>query len=202
VSERLAWSRRHPAALVRSSCNDCQTRVPEWRTQEQGDQMKLNSLEDVFRDHLMDLHSAEQQLTQALPKLAGRASSKELKEAFDKHVQATQEHVNRLSRISNEMGIDLAGKTCKAMQGLIKEGEDILQEGGADDAMDAALIAAAQRVEHYEIAAYGSACTYAEELGHDEALRLLKQTLDEEERTDKQLTKIAEGGINQRAMRA
>jgi ferritin-like metal-binding protein YciE len=164
--------------------------------------MKLNSLEDVFRDHLMDLHSAEQQLTQALPKLAGRASSKELKDAFDKHLHATQEHVNRLSRISNEMGIDLAGKTCKAMQGLIREGEDILQEGGADDAMDAALIAAAQRVEHYEIAAYGSACTYAEELGHDQALKLLKQTLDEEERTDKQLTKIAEGGINQRAMRA
>jgi ferritin-like metal-binding protein YciE len=164
--------------------------------------MKLNSLEDVFRDHLMDLHSAEQQLTQALPKLAGRASSKELKEAFDKHLQATQEHVNRLSRIGNEMGIELTGKTCKAMQGLIREGEDLLQDGGADAALDAALISQAQRVEHYEIAAYGSACTYAEELGHDEALRLLKETLDEEERTDKQLTKIAEGGINQRAMRA
>ncbi|MEX2540298.1 MAG: ferritin-like domain-containing protein [Trueperaceae bacterium] len=164
--------------------------------------MKLNSLEDVFRDHLMDLHSAEHQLTQALPKMAGKVSSKELKDAFEKHVKATEEHLERLSRIGNEMGVDLKGKTCKAMQGLIKEGEEILQEGGADDALDAALIAAAQRVEHYEIAAYGSACTYAEELGHDQALKLLKETLDEEERTDKQLTKIAEGGVNKRAMRA
>jgi ferritin-like metal-binding protein YciE len=164
--------------------------------------MKLNNLEDVFRDHLMDLHSAEQQLTGALPKMAGRVSSKELKDAFDKHLKATEEHLERLSRIGKEMGVDLKGKTCKAMQGLIREGEDILQDGGASDALDAALIAAAQRVEHYEIAAYGSACTYAEELGHDEALKLLKQTLDEEERTDKQLTKIAEGGVNQRAMRA
>jgi ferritin-like metal-binding protein YciE len=164
--------------------------------------MKLNNLEDVFRDHLMDLHSAEQQLTSALPKMAGKVSSKELKDAFDRHVQATEEHLERLRRIGDEMGIDLKGKTCKAMQGLIKEGEEIMQDGGADDALDAALIAAAQRVEHYEIAAYGSACTYAEELGHDEALKLLKQTLDEEERTDKQLTQIAEGGINQRAMRA
>jgi ferritin-like metal-binding protein YciE len=164
--------------------------------------MKLNNLEDVFRDHLMDLHSAEQQLTSALPKMAGKVSSKELKDAFDRHVQATEEHLKRLRRIGDEMGIDLKGKTCKAMQGLIKEGEEIMQDGGADAALDAALIAAAQRVEHYEIAAYGSACTYAEELGHDEALKLLKQTLDEEERTDKQLTQIAEGGINQRAMRA
>lgn len=164
--------------------------------------MKLNSLEDVFRDHLMDLHSAEQQLTQALPKMAGKVSSRDLKDAFEKHLEVTEEHLQRLSQIGNEMGVDLKGKTCKAMQGLIKEGEEILEEGGANEAMDAALIAAAQRVEHYEIAAYGSACTYAEELGHDKALQLLKKTLNEEERTDEQLTKIAEGGVNRAAMRA
>lgn len=164
--------------------------------------MRLNNLEDVFRDHLMDLHSAEQQLTSALPKMARGASSKELREALEKHLETTREHLERLDRIGKEMGVDLGGKTCKAMQGLIKEGEEILKEGGADDALDAALIAAGQRVEHYEIAAYGSACTYAEELGHDEALKLLKKTLDEEERTDEQLTKIAEGGVNQRAMKA
>lgn len=164
--------------------------------------MRLNNLEDVFRDHLMDLHSAEKQLTSALPKMAQGASSKELREALEKHLERTREHLERLDRIGKEMGIELGGKTCKAMQGLIKEGEEILKEGGADDALDAALIAAEQRVEHYEIAAYGSACTYAEELGHDEALKLLKKTLDEEERTDEQLTKIAEGGVNQRAMKA
>lgn len=159
-------------------------------------------MEDVFRDHLMDLHSAEQQITKALPEMAQRASSKELKEALDKHLEVTREQLDRLEQIGKELDVKLTGKTCKAMQGLIKEGEEILQEGGADEAVDVALIAAVQRVEHYEIAAYGSACTYAEELGHDQALKLLKQTLSEEERTDKELSKIAEGGVNQRAMRA
>lgn len=164
--------------------------------------MKLNGMEDVFRDHLMDLHSAEQQITKALPEIAQRVSSKELKEALDKHLEVTREQLDRLEQIGKELDVKLTGKTCKAMQGLVKEGEEILQEGGADEAVDVALIAAVQRVEHYEIAAYGSACTYAEELGHDQALKLLKQTLSEEERTDKELSKIAEGGVNQRAMRA
>ncbi|MEX2535699.1 MAG: ferritin-like domain-containing protein [Trueperaceae bacterium] len=164
--------------------------------------MKLNSLEDVFKDQLMDLHSAEQQLTSALPKMADKASAKELKDAFENHLETTREQLDRLSRIGDEMGMDLKGKTCEAMKGLIKEGEQIMQEGGSGDALDAALIAAAQKVEHYEIASYGSICTYAQELGHDKALKLLKETLDEEERTDKQLTKIAESGVNKRAMRA
>lgn len=164
--------------------------------------MKLNSLEDVFTDQLKDLHSAEQQLAKALPKLASKASSKELKDVFEKHVKTTEEQLQRLAKIGEQMGLDLTGKVCKAMQGLVSEGEELLKEGGADDALDAAMIAAAQRMEHYEIAAYGSAATYAEELGHDEALKLLKQTLDEEERTDKLLTEVAEGGVNQRAMKA
>lgn len=164
--------------------------------------MKLNSLEDVFKDQLMDLHSAEQQLTNALPKMAEKASSKELKEAFEQHLEITRKQLERLGQIGSEMGVDLKGKTCEAMKGLIKEGEQIIKEGGSGEAVDAALIAAAQKVEHYEIASYGSMCTYAEELGHKDALGLLKQTLDEEERTDEQLTKIAESGVNQRAMRA
>jgi ferritin-like metal-binding protein YciE len=164
--------------------------------------MKLNSLEDVFRDHLMDLHSAERQITQALPKMASKVSSRELKDALEKHLEATRGHLERLERIGKEMGMDLTGKTCKAMQGLIRESEEIMSEGGTEEALDAALIAAEQRIEHYEIAGYGSAATYAEELGHDQALKLLKQTLDEEERTDELLSRLAEGGVNQRAMRA
>lgn len=164
--------------------------------------MKLNSLEDVFTDQLMDLHSAEQQLAKALPKLASKASSKELKDVFEKHVETTEKQIQRLTKIGEQMGLDLTGKVCKAMQGLVSEGEELLKEGGADEALDAAMIAAAQRMEHYEIAAYGSAATYAEELGHDEALKLLKETLDEEERTDKMLTEVAESGVNQRAMKA
>lgn len=164
--------------------------------------MKLNSLEDVFKDQLMDLHSAEQQLTSALPKMVEKASSKELKEAFERHLEITRKQLDRLGQIGTEMGMDLEGKTCEAMKGLIKEGEHIMQDGGSGEALDAALIAAAQKVEHYEIAGYGSLCTYAEELGHKGALDLLKQTLDEEERTDEQLTEIAESGVNQRAMRA
>lgn len=164
--------------------------------------MKLNSLEDVFKDQLMDMHSAEQQLASALPKMAEKASSKELREALEKHLETTKEQLDRLGQIGTEMGMDLKGKTCEAMKGLIKEGEHILKEGGSGEALDAAIIAAAQKIEHYEIASYGSVCTYAEELGHKNALKLLKQTLSEEEKTDEQLTKIAESGVNQRAMRA
>ena len=164
--------------------------------------MKLNSLEDVFKDQLMDMHSAEQQLASALPKMAEKASSKELREALEMHLETTKEQLDRLAQIGSEMGMDLKGKTCEAMKGLIKEGEHILKEGGSGEALDAAIIAAAQKIEHYEIASYGSVCTYAEELGHKNALKLLKQTLSEEEKTDEQLTKIAESGVNQRAMRA
>ncbi|HEX7003363.1 MAG TPA: ferritin-like domain-containing protein [Trueperaceae bacterium] len=164
--------------------------------------MKLNSLEDLFKDQLMDMHSAEQQLTAALPKMAEKASAKEVREALERHLDITKKQLERLDQIGSNMGIDLKGKTCEAMKGLIKEGEHILKEGGSGEALDAAIIAAAQKIEHYEIASYGSVCTYAEELGHKDALKLLKQTLDEEEKTDQQLTKIAESGVNQRAMKA
>lgn len=164
--------------------------------------MKLNSLEDLFKDQLMDMHSSEQQLASALPKMVEKASSKEVREALASHLDITRKQLERLDRIGSQMGMDLKGKTCEAMQGLIKEGETILAEGGSGEALDAAIIAAAQKIEHYEIASYGSVCTYAQELGHKDALELLKQTLDEEEKTDQQLTRIAEDGVNQRAVRA
>lgn len=164
--------------------------------------MKLERLEDVFKHELMDLHSAEQQLAAALPKLAEKASSPKLREAFENHLAVTREQLERLKEIGQQMGVELKGETCKGMQGLIEEARHIMEMDGSEQAMDAALIAAAQRVEHYEIAGYGTVCTYAQELGHDEALELLKKTLAEEERTDELLTEIAEGGINREAMNA
>src|SRR5581483_11332485 len=145
--------------------------------------MKLDSLEDVFVHQLNDLYSAEDQLVEALPKMAEAASNGELRKALEHHLQETKDHRDRVEE-------------CKAMKGLIEEGEEVIQTSGADSAAkDAALIAAAQRVEHYEIAAYGTARTLAGELGHDEAKDLLDQTLDEESNADKLLTKIATGGL-------
>ena len=169
--------------------------------------MQLGSINDVFTHELQDLHSAETQLVEALPKMAQAASSDELRRAFEQHLDETRDHVRRLDEISAQVGISAAGETCKGMAGLIKEGDDIVKAQSADPAAkDAALIAAAQRVEHYEIAAYGTARTLADELGMDDAKDLLDQTLDEESQADKLLTKIATGGllktgINQKARR-
>ena len=162
--------------------------------------MKLQSLSDVFHHELTDLYSAEKQLAQALPKLAKAASSRELQNAFEQHLDQTKQHATRLEEIGEKLDIKVNGETCEAMKGLIKEGESLMKDNEAGEALDAALIAAAQRVEHYEIAAYGSARTFAKHLGHEEAARLLDQTLDEESATDEKLTRIAEGGgVNTRA---
>ncbi len=158
--------------------------------------MKLDSLEDVFVHQLNDLYSAEDQLVEALPKMAEAASNGELRKALEHHLQETKDHRDRVQEIFGQLGKRRSGEECKAMKGLIEEGEEVIQTSGADSAAkDAALIAAAQRVEHYEIAAYGTARTLAGELGHDEAKDLLDQTLDEESNADKLLTKIATGGL-------
>lgn len=158
--------------------------------------MKLDSLEDVFVHQLNDLYSAEDQLVEALPKMAQAASTDELKQAFEHHLEETRDHRDRIQEIFGQLGKRRTGEECKAMKGLIAEGEEVIKTTGADStAKDAALIAAAQRVEHYEIAAYGTAKTLAGELGHDEAKDMLDQTLDEESSADKLLTKIATGGM-------
>jgi ferritin-like metal-binding protein YciE len=161
--------------------------------------MALDSLNELFVNELKDVLNAEKQLVRALPKMAKAAQSPELQQAFRKHLAETEGHVERLERIFSSLGQTARGKQCKGMEGLVEEGKEIMQEDGAPEVIDAALISAAQRVEHYEIAAYGCLRTYAQLLGNSEADRLLEQTLQEEEATDKALTALGEGGINQAA---
>jgi len=168
--------------------------------------MRLQTLNDLFVDQLQDLYSAERQLVEALPKMASAASHDELREAFEQHLHETQDHVNRLTEIFGGMGVAPTGAKCEGMEGLIREGERVIGAEGDPTVRDAALIAAAQRVEHYEIAGYGTVRTIADELDLDDAQDLLDQTLDEESNADKLLTKIATGGmmkagINERAER-
>jgi len=161
--------------------------------------MKLDSFETLFVDQLEDLYDAEQRLVKALPQMAGAAHSPDLKTAFQQHLRETQGHVTRLEQVFQTMGRSAKSKTCDAMKGLVSEGSEVISASGDPDVKDAALIAAAQRVEHYEIAAYGTARTFAQRMGNREAARLLQQTLDEEAATDKKLTQIAEQHINLQA---
>jgi ferritin-like metal-binding protein YciE len=154
--------------------------------------MELSSLKDLYVAELKDLYSAETQLTKALPKMAKAATAKDLRAGFEKHLKETQGHIDRLERIFDELGVSPKGKKCKAMEGLIEEGSEVIEEDADDDVRDAALIAAAQRVEHYEIAGYGCVRTYATLMGDTKAANLLQQTLDEEGDTDKALTNLAE----------
>ena len=155
-----------------------------------------NPLEEVLVDELKDLYSAENQLVKALPKMAKAANSPELKRALERHLEETRRQVERLNQIGEDLNFKLTGKKCKGMEGLIEEGKEVLEMDLEEDALDAALIGAAQRVEHYEIAGYGTARTHAEVLGHAKAAKLLQQTLDEEGAADKKLTQIAESIIN------
>ena len=164
--------------------------------------MALESLQDLFLNELKDVLNAEKQIISALPKMARAASSPELEQAFTKHLRETEGQVRRLEQIFKSLGQTPRGKKCKGMEGLMEEGKEILEEDGAEEVIDAALIAAAQRVEHYEIAAYGCLRTYAQLLGYEDADRLLEQTLHEEEATDKALTALGQGGINQAAVAA
>lgn len=163
---------------------------------------KIDSMETLFVDQLRDLYDAEQRLAQALPKMADAAHSPDLKAAFQQHLRETQGQVKRLERVFETTGQNAKSQTCDAMKGLISEGDCVVNASGDPDVKDAALIAAAQRVEHYEIAGYGCARTFAQRLGNHEAARLLQETLDEEAATDKKLTQLAEQGINTAAMHA
>jgi ferritin-like metal-binding protein YciE len=158
--------------------------------------MKLDSLEPLFVEELRDIYNAENQLLKALPKMAKAATSEELKSAFQEHLEQTRGHVERLDEIFEELGKKATGKTCKAMKGLIEEGSEMMEEEGEDSVLDAGIIAAAQKVEHYEIASYGTVRAWAEQLGKEDAVDLLQQTLDEESEANEKLTELAESSIN------
>lgn len=164
--------------------------------------MALDSMEQLFLDELKDVYNAEKQLVRALPRMAKAANDPKLSQAFTKHLRETEGHVQRLERIFKALGQTPRGKKCKGMEGLIEEGKEILEEDGLPEVIDSALISAAQRVEHYEIAAYGCLRTYAQLLDMGDADRLLQQTLAEEEATDEALSALGEGGINQAAVAA
>jgi ferritin-like metal-binding protein YciE len=155
--------------------------------------MQKSSLKELYVEELRDIYDAENQLVKALPEMAQAATSEELRSGFEDHLEQTKEHVRRLEQVLNEMGEKAKGKKCKGMQGLVSEGKEIIDEDFEDDVRDAALISAAQRVEHYEIAAYGTVRTYAEILGEQNAVSLLEKTLEEEKETDQKLTELAEG---------
>jgi ferritin-like metal-binding protein YciE len=162
--------------------------------------MKMKSFEDLFHHELKDLYSAEKQLTKALPKMAKAASNEELRQAFEDHLQETEIQLQRLEQIFQQLDIPTTRvQKCKAMEGLIEEGKELMEEDSEPELLDAALICAAQRVEHYEIAGYGCARTFAQRLGLGEIADLLQTTLDEEGNTDKRLTEIAESMVNQEA---
>jgi ferritin-like metal-binding protein YciE len=156
----------------------------------------MESLHDLYVNELRDLYSAENQLVKALPKMAKAASSPELRAAFEEHLEVTQGQVERLETIFDELGVKPKGKKCVAMEGLIEEGKELLEEDAPEAVLDAGLIVAAQKVEHYEMAGYGSVRTFANLLGYEEAARLLQETLDEEGEADKKLTELAETIIN------
>ena len=160
---------------------------------------KMATLEDLYTDLLKDLYSAEKQLVKALPKLAKNAQSPDLQKAFQEHLRQTEGQVERIERIFTELGGSPRGKKCVGMEGLVEEGNELLQEDVEPDVLDAGLIAAAQKVEHYEIAGYGTARAWAQRLGYDKAARLLQETLDEESMANEKLTKLAESHINMEA---
>lgn len=164
--------------------------------------MKMRTLEDLLVHEIKDLYSAEKQLLKALPKMAKAATHEDLKEGLENHLAETEGQVTRLETIMEQLEAGGRGHKCKAMEGLIEEGQEALEADMADDVRDAAIIAAAQRVEHYEIAGYGCARTFAEQLGHEEVARLLQETLDEEKAADEKLTHIAMQSINQEAAAA
>lgn len=165
-----------------------------------GEQSEMSTeLHGLFLEELADIYNAEQQLTKALPRLAKAAQNAELREAFEMHLEETQNHISRLDQVAKSFGESIKRKKCAAMEGLIQEGEEILDELEDSAALDAGLILAAQKVEHYEIASYGGLRAWAELMSHDEAADLLQETLDEEKAADEKLNQIAENAVNQEA---
>lgn len=155
--------------------------------------MEKNTLKQLFVDELRDIYDAEKQLIKALPKMAKAATSEDLRTGFEEHLEQTREHARRLEQIFSALGEKPTGKKCKAMQGLVEEGSEMIEEDFSGEVKDAGLISAAQRVEHYEIAAYGTVRTYATILEEQDAVGLLEKTLEEEKETDQKLTELAEG---------
>jgi len=160
---------------------------------------ETGTLHDAFIDELRDSYDAEKQLLKALPKLAKAATSPQLRQAFETHLEETRGHVERLEQVFEILDEKVRGKHCDGIEGIIEEGKSVMEEDFEDDAMDACLIAAGQRAEHYEMAAYGTLVAWAQAMGHTEAARLLQQTLNEEKAADKKLSGLAEGGVNRRA---
>jgi ferritin-like metal-binding protein YciE len=160
------------------------------------------TLHNAFLDELRDLYDAEKQLTKALPKLAKTAAAPKLREAFEAHLEETRGHIDRLEQVFEELDEKPRGRHCEGIAGIIEEGKSIMEEDFDDVTMDACLIAAGQRAEHYEIGAYGTIIAWAEAMGHREAVTLLQQNLDEEKAADKKLSALAEGGINQQAAKS
>jgi len=163
---------------------------------------ETNPLNELLHEELRDLYSAETQIVKALPKMAKAASSPELRRAFERHLEETKRQVERLDQIGEELEVKMTGKKCKGMEGLLAEGRELMEEDLEEDALDAGLIGAAQKVEHYEIAAYGTARTHADMLGYRRIAKLLQQTLNEEGATDKKLTQLAESVVNYEAVQA
>lgn len=159
---------------------------------------KLKNLEDLFKHELKDLYSAETQIIEALPKMAKKASNPDLKKAFEDHLEETKTQKKRIEEVCKKLDFDPKGETCKAMKGILKEAEDMLKEDADPEVMDAALIAEAQRVEHYEIAGYGTVCTYAERLGYNDIKNKLAETLEEEKSADNKLNKVSKN-VNAKA---
>lgn len=159
----------------------------------------MNTLYDLFVDELKDIYSAERQLLKALPRMMKGSTSDELRTAFENHLRQTEGHVERLEQVFERLEESPRGKKCKAMEGLVEEGAEMLDTEGDGDVLDAGIIGAAQRVEHYEMAAYGTACAHAKVLGYEDLASILSQTLQEEEEADRLLTQIAEGSVNQLA---
>jgi ferritin-like metal-binding protein YciE len=163
---------------------------------------KLSSLDDLLVHEMQDIYNAEGQILKALPKLVKAASHPDLKRAFEEHRVQTEGQVDRLEQAFKLLGVPAKGRKCEGMAGLLEEGKKVMEQEAEESVLDAALIAAAQKVEHYEIASYGCICTYAEMLGYDQVHELLGQTLDEEETTDQKLTALAETVINPEAEEA
>ena len=170
------------------------------RTQEENEnESKQNGLHEAFLDELADIYNAEQQLIKALPKMAKAARNDELRQAFEMHLEETEEQAQRIEEAAEALGEALQRKKCKGMEGLLEEGEDMMKEYKDNPALDAILIASAQKVEHYEIAAYGTLCAWAEQMGHSEVVEILETNLEEEKATDEKLTQLAESVANPEA---
>jgi ferritin-like metal-binding protein YciE len=194
---RLRFSGATPDAKAMSG------RVPRrYFGNREDDTMAVKSVNDLLLDELRDIYHAEKQLVRALPKMAKKAKSDELRQAFEHHLEETKGQVERLDQVFQQLDARSSGKRCEAMEGLIEEAKEMMEDITTPEVLDAAMITAAQKVEHYEIASYGSVCALAEALGHKDAARLLEQTLGEEKAADQKLNQIALSGVNRSALQA